>query len=156
MAPSDLIEALPKHEPMTSCLYRKCGAFSLAIHEDIEWLTAVHCGCATKWWRCCIHTHWEHGNTSTRTWSHHFRFTMEEGKERKRHDTIWKIGDNSKDFYKERVKMWYYIHGERLTYKGTEWKVYKRGEGGEGPFYVGEGKQVRERASNGEVFGLRG
>ena len=42
--------------------------------------------------------------------------------------------------------MRYYIHGERLMYKGKKWKEYKRG-GGEETFYVGEGKQVREWAS---------
>ena len=53
---------------------------------------------------------------------------MEEGKERKKQDTIRQIEDNSKGIYKERVKMRYYIHGERLMYKGKEWKEYKRGE----------------------------
>ena len=42
--------------------------------------------------------------------------------------------------------MRYYIHGERLMYKGKEWKEYKRG-GGEETFYVGEEQQVREWAS---------
>ena len=55
-------------------------------------------------------------------------------------------GNNSEDFFKERIKMGYYIHGERLMCKGKEWKEYKRG-GVEETFYVGEGKQVRERAS---------
>ena len=53
---------------------------------------------------------------------------MEEGKKQ---DTIKRIGDNSKGIYKERIKMRYCIHGERLMYKGKEWKEYKR-RGGEG------------------------
>ena len=103
-------------------------SFSLAFPRATLRISHAHYGCAMKWWRCCMHTHWEHGNTSTRTWSRHFWFTMEKGKERKRHDTIGKIGDNSKDIYKERVRMWYYIHRKRLMYKGKEWKDYKRGE----------------------------
>ena len=45
------------------------------------------------------------------------------GEERERYN-LEDWGNNSKDFYKERVKMEYYIHGERLVYKGKE---YKRG-----------------------------
>ena len=41
------------------------------------------------------------------------------------------LGDDSKGIYKERIKMQYCIHGERLIYKGKKWKEYKRGGGEE-------------------------
>ena len=53
------------------------------------------------------------------------------------------MGDDSKGIYKDRIKMQYCIHGERLIYKGKKWKEYKRGG-------------VREMGIEREVFGLRG
>ena len=55
---------------------------------------------------------------------------MEEGKERKKQDTIRKIGDNSKGIYEERVlHLWGETHVQREGMEGIQERGGVRGKG---------------------------
>lgn len=75
-----------------------------------------------------------------------FSLPWKRGKERKRHDTIWKIGAIAQRIFTRKGKdgilhSWGEAHVQREEMEGIQER------GGEETFYVGEGKQVRERAS---------